>query len=73
MTLRRAAALALVGWYLMMAPYVGNSFDYSNYRLNAPLSKWRMINSLIRLRLAERRLSSLPSWRATRNDVPQRF
>jgi hypothetical protein len=36
MKLRHAAALALVGWYLMTPPWVGfETFDWS-----APLSKW---------------------------------
>ena len=39
MNLRRAAALALVGWYLMVPPPVGSNFD--SFDKNAPLSKWR--------------------------------
>jgi hypothetical protein len=37
MTLRHAAALALVGWYLMMPP-INPSTD--NERLDAPVSEW---------------------------------
>jgi hypothetical protein len=42
MNLRHAAALALVGWYLMMPPprTVGDHFETNFY---APLSKWTMI------------------------------
>ena len=36
MNLRHAAALALVGWYLIVPPATGDSFDK-----NAPVSKWR--------------------------------
>jgi hypothetical protein len=36
MTLRKAAALALVGWYLMMPPWG---------KLNAPLSEWVVYQS----------------------------
>jgi len=38
MNLRHAAALALVGWYLMVPPYHG---DESNASTAAPLSEWR--------------------------------
>jgi hypothetical protein len=37
MKLRHAAALALVGWYLMMPPSDGHSIDR-----NAPLDKWEV-------------------------------
>src|SRR5690348_4451405 len=38
---REATALALVGWYLMMPPWVApNTFD-----ANAPVSKWRHASS----------------------------
>ena len=40
MKLRHVAALALVGWYLMLPPMVGNHTDTS-----APLSSWRMTGS----------------------------
>jgi hypothetical protein len=40
MNLRHAAALALVGWYLMLPPMVGNHTDTS-----APLNSWRMTAS----------------------------
>ncbi len=41
---RHAAALALVGWYLMMPPFVrtGNEVYPDD---DAPLSKWRMAGS----------------------------
>jgi hypothetical protein len=38
MNLRHAAALALVGWYLMVPPYNENVFRCD---LNAPLTEWR--------------------------------
>jgi hypothetical protein len=37
MNRRHAAALALVGWYLMMPPESGDK--------GAPLSKWEIVNS----------------------------
>jgi len=37
---RDAAALALVGWYLMLPPMLGGHTDTS-----APLNSWRMIGS----------------------------
>jgi hypothetical protein len=37
---RHAAALALVGWYLMVPPMAGNHTDTS-----APLNNWRMTAS----------------------------
>ncbi|MGO9060944.1 MAG: hypothetical protein ACLQU2_26710 [Candidatus Binataceae bacterium] len=38
MELQHAAALALVGWYLMLPPWIAqNRFD-----ANAPLSKWQI-------------------------------
>ena len=40
MTLRHAAALALVGWYLMMPPYTGRHLS-----VEAPLSKWLIYTS----------------------------
>jgi len=40
---RHAAALALVGWYLMVPPYTENVFRCD---LNAPLTKWRHFKSL---------------------------
>jgi hypothetical protein len=43
---RQAAALALVGWYLMAPPLhsvVGN--DQEQWDESAPLSKWKLIDS----------------------------
>jgi len=40
MKVRHAAALALVGWYLMLPPMAGNHTD-----LSAPLSSWRIAGS----------------------------
>jgi hypothetical protein len=37
---RHAAALTLVGWYLMMPPKIAG-----HYRLNAPLSQWTHVSS----------------------------
>jgi hypothetical protein len=37
MNLRHAAALALVGWYLMVPPYVNRKLS-----TDAPLSKWEV-------------------------------
>ncbi|MGD0118806.1 MAG: hypothetical protein ABSD30_12125 [Candidatus Binatus sp.] len=44
MKLRHAAALALVGWYLMMPPprTVGDHFETNFY---APLSKWPKVRT----------------------------
>jgi hypothetical protein len=52
MRFRHAAALALVGWYLMVAPASGKHSDpnhpdfdpiNSKFRFHAPLSKWTQI------------------------------
>jgi hypothetical protein len=44
MKLRHAAALALVGWYLMVAPTSGKEGDpESKFLFHAPLSKWRQL------------------------------
>jgi hypothetical protein len=52
MNIRHAAALALVGWYLMIAPASGEQSDpnhpgfdptNSKFRFYAPLSKWTQI------------------------------
>ena len=44
MNLRHAAALILVGWYLMVAPTSGKEGDpNSKFLFHAPLSKWRQI------------------------------
>jgi hypothetical protein len=46
MKLRHAAALALVGWYLMMAPTFRNpQTDSFTVDLNAPLSTWEFVAS----------------------------
>jgi len=37
MNLRHAAALALVGWYLLLPPWVA----YDTFDASAPLSKWQ--------------------------------
>jgi hypothetical protein len=43
---RHAAALALVGWYLLMAPTFRNpQTDSFMVDLNAPLSAWQMVSS----------------------------
>jgi hypothetical protein len=40
MNLRHAAALALVGWYLMVPPTVG---PYLRLDLRVPVSQWRVV------------------------------
>ena len=47
MILRHAAALALVGWYLMVPPFRSGWFSSSATELDtkAPLSRWRVIGS----------------------------
>jgi len=46
MKLRHAAALALVGWYLMAAPTLRNPRnDAFTVDLNAPLSAWEILDS----------------------------
>jgi hypothetical protein len=43
MKLRHAAVLALVGWFLMVPPYVGPPYPKSRNRhfdFNAPLNQW---------------------------------
>jgi hypothetical protein len=43
MKLRHAAALALVGWYLMMPPASSLDPDSSTYLAKAPLSQWKTV------------------------------
>jgi hypothetical protein len=50
MKLRHAAALALVGWYLLGPPQRGES---ANFDTDAPLSKWKVINSFDNLGACE--------------------
>jgi hypothetical protein len=45
MNLRHAAALALVGWYLISPPATGQDFPRSRDE-GAPLSKWFFYNEL---------------------------
>jgi hypothetical protein len=45
MNIRHAAALALVGWYLMEPPAVGTPPDHLGVNLVAPLSEWTMDDS----------------------------
>ena len=40
MNMRDAAALALMGWYLMVPPYV---WPYSQRELWAPVSQWKIV------------------------------
>jgi hypothetical protein len=42
--LRRAAALAIVGWYLMLAPRTSDSPPVTD-DVNAPLNKWKTVGS----------------------------
>jgi hypothetical protein len=42
MNLRHAAALALVGWYLLVPPL---SSDLSRFDISAPFSKWTLLTS----------------------------
>ena len=41
MNLRHAAALALVGWYLMVPPHLHWHGQYETYSPDAPLSEWK--------------------------------
>jgi hypothetical protein len=46
MNLRHAAALAFVGWYLMIPPYHGSVSDHDIViDRSAPLSKWEILDS----------------------------
>lgn len=47
MKLRHAAALALVGWYLMVPPLIANPNPTTGGQLevSAPLSKWEIVRS----------------------------
>jgi len=46
MKFRHAAALVLVGWYLLMAPTFRNpQTDSFTVDLNAPLSAWDLVSS----------------------------
>jgi hypothetical protein len=40
MNLRQAAALTLMGWYLMVPPYV---WPYSQRDLRVPVSQWKLV------------------------------
>jgi hypothetical protein len=42
---RHAAALALVGWYLMVPPLVGTPPNQVSVNLGAPLSEWETYDS----------------------------
>ncbi|HVA76756.1 MAG TPA: hypothetical protein VNF27_02630 [Candidatus Binataceae bacterium] len=44
MKFRHAAALALVGWYLMLAPRTSDKPPIT-YDTTAPLSKWKIVGS----------------------------
>lgn len=46
MTLYRAAALALLGWYLMVPPTIGDSHEVNR---TAPLSQWTIWRSFPRI------------------------
>ncbi len=43
-TLRHAAALALVGWHLMLAPRTSDTLPVT-YDAKAPLSEWNVMDS----------------------------
>jgi hypothetical protein len=45
MNLRHAAALALVGWYLMMPPLAGPNASNLRVDLTAKLSQWEIVDS----------------------------
>ncbi len=45
MKLHHAAALALVGWYLMVPPALEEHSNHRIYTKAAPLSAWQMISS----------------------------
>jgi hypothetical protein len=45
MNLRHAAALALVGWYLMLPPTRFDSSKVFQLRPRAPLSEWETVSS----------------------------
>ena len=40
MSLRHSAALALMGWYLMVPPYV---WPYKQRDLTVPISQWKIV------------------------------
>jgi hypothetical protein len=69
MKARHAGALALVGWYLLMAPTFRNpQTDSFTVDLNAPLSAWNLVSSYYSAsdcELAERDLvDTAPPWTA---------
>lgn len=45
MIFRHAAALALIGWYLVFPPLRESSLGGKCYDANAPLSAWRIMGS----------------------------
>jgi hypothetical protein len=42
---RHAAALALVGWYLITPPVTGNSDADMGVKIGAPFSEWDIVDS----------------------------
>ena len=65
MNLRHAAALALVGWYLMVPPMAHNEKDLQR-RPAAPLSEWFIWNSFDSADACTKARSAL-FWRASEN------
>ena len=54
MNLRHAAALALVGWYLMMPPWTTSWFSTTKRRNDsAPISQWETLRSFDSAELCE--------------------
>jgi hypothetical protein len=45
MNLRHAAALALVGWYLLCPPRVGPGLGVKGFNTQAPLEQWLFVGS----------------------------
>jgi hypothetical protein len=43
MKLRHAAALALVGWYLMSPPHLHWNGQHVTFSLDAPLREWKVV------------------------------
>jgi len=60
MKLRHAAALALVGWYLMLPPQHGGSADFNTH---APLSEWTVLEKYDDTSACERgKMDQLSKW-----------
>ena len=55
---RHAAALALVGWYLLSPPFINDKTHRSLFAVKAPLSQWYMLEVFDTAKECEKALES---------------